>query len=52
MQTALWLVKNGVPYDIAMTLDDAERLAYAVIFGQFEGSVFDWTRGQWKERPT
>jgi len=50
LQTALWLVKNGIPYDIAMNLDDVERLAYAVIMGQFDGNSFNWDRGQWKER--
>jgi hypothetical protein len=37
-----------VPYDIALDLDAAERLAYLVIFGGFEGLDFDWNAMRWK----
>lgn len=42
LHQSLYLVKCGVPYELAMEMDDAERLAHAVIFAEFEGSGFDW----------
>jgi hypothetical protein len=39
-----------VPYAEAFALDDVERAAWVIIFRQFEGDVFDWDAGQWKER--
>lgn len=43
-------MKNGVPYDVAMTMEDEERIAHAVIFAGFEGQVFDWVRERYEER--
>ena len=43
-------MKNGVPFDVAMSLDETDRMAYAVIFGEIEGNVFDWRAGRWTER--
>jgi hypothetical protein len=42
LNESLWLVWHGIPFDVAMTLSDDERFAYAVIFGRFEGSKFDF----------
>jgi hypothetical protein len=33
----LYLVKNGVPFDVAFSLPVDERLAYVVVFGTLEG---------------
>lgn len=46
----LYLVKNGIPYDIAMNLDAVERDAFMIIFGTLDGSEFDWRSAKWKER--
>ena len=43
----LWLVRNGVPFDVAFSLGDEERLAWVVIFGRFEGGTFDWRTRAW-----
>jgi hypothetical protein len=43
----LYLVKNGVPFDVAFSLPVDERLAYVVVFGTLEGKTFDWPTGQW-----
>ena len=48
---ALWLVKNGVPYEKAMEMDRVELLAHSVVFGEFEGSTFDWRAMRWEKRP-
>ena len=45
----LWLVKNGVPFDVAFELYDHELLAYSVIFGEFEGAEWDWKALKWKK---
>lgn len=39
---ALWLVHNGVPFDLAFSLDETHRAAFAIIFSGFHGSEFDW----------
>ena len=47
---ALYLVSKGVPYDVAMNLPAARRLAFAVIFGEMSGGKFDWKRLRWEDR--
>lgn len=47
---ALWLVKNGVPFDVAFSLDEAERLGWSIIFGQFEGGEWDWNSRSWRRK--
>lgn len=49
MRQALWLVKNGVPYDVAFSLPAEERVAYMIIFGELEGGKFDWARMDWEK---
>jgi hypothetical protein len=46
----LFLVKNGVPFDVAFSLPVRERLAWVVIMGMFDGGVFDWSIEHWRER--
>ncbi len=46
----LWLVKNGVPYDVAFDLPEWEALAHAVVFGMFEGQEFSWVTMQMRQR--
>lgn len=43
-------MKNGVPWDVAWSLEDTEVLAYCVTFGRFEGNEFDWQQMKWVER--
>jgi hypothetical protein len=42
MYERLWLIHNGVPYDVAFALSDAEALAHAIIFGMIQGKKWDW----------
>lgn len=39
-----------MPYDVAFSLDETERLAYCIVFGQFEGMQWDWGSMAFKER--
>jgi hypothetical protein len=40
-------VKNGVPYDVAFTLQPESVAAYGIIFGEMEGQRFDWNSFSW-----
>jgi hypothetical protein len=44
----LYLVKNGVPFDVAFSLVEDERAAWVVIMGRFNGLIYDWTDRCWK----
>ncbi|GAC1626785.1 MAG: hypothetical protein NVS9B10_15070 [Nevskia sp.] len=50
MRQALWLVKNGVPFDTAMNLDPVAMFAWSVIFREFEGAEFDDRSFRFKEQ--
>lgn len=41
MREALWLVSNGVPWDVAMDMDAVDRQAFAIIFSEFQGHKFN-----------
>lgn len=41
-------MKNGVPFDVAFSLDAEDRLNMVVIFGTFEGGSFDWSELRWR----
>jgi hypothetical protein len=45
------LVKQGVPWDIAVRLDAVERTGWLVILGRAESNQeFDWDELRWKDR--
>ena len=46
----LFLVRNGVPFDVAFSLPPDERLAWIVAFGTIDGREFDWHTLRWIER--
>ena len=43
----MFLVNNGVPFDVAFSLGAFERRAWVVIFGELEGHVWDYAAGGW-----
>lgn len=45
----LTLVKFGVPWDEAWSMDREERAAMVIAFGQLEGGTFDWSAMRWRE---
>ena len=42
IRQCLWLVKNGVPFDVAFSLGANERLAWSIIMSEHEGAKFNW----------
>jgi hypothetical protein len=46
----LYLVRNGVPFDVAFCLPPDERLAFVIALGQLDGHVFDFAAMRWKDR--
>ncbi len=49
MREALWLVKNGVPFDVAFGVDDVTRAAWSIIFSEMEGAKFNTRTMQFED---
>jgi hypothetical protein len=47
----LALVKQGVPFDVAFSLPNDERVAWLIICGEIEGGKFNWSTAEW-EKPS
>jgi len=43
----LYLVRNGVPFDVAFSLPSDERTAFIIALGSLEGHTFDWEAQSW-----
>ena len=44
MRECLWLVKNGIPFDVAFSVDDTKCTAWSIAFYEFEsGKAYNWT---------
>lgn len=48
LRDALFLVRNGVPFDIAFSLDDFDRKVWVIAIGELEGWVWDYGRNCWE----
>jgi hypothetical protein len=46
----LYLVRNGVPFDVAFCLSPEERMAFVLALGRLDGNEFDFAAMHWKER--
>lgn len=46
LREALALVKQGIPFDVAFSLDNDTRVAWLIICGEQDGFVFDWEIGE------
>jgi len=49
VRECLWLVRNGIPFDVAFTLPDVERTAFSIVFSELEGNEFDYNAMRFKE---
>ena len=43
-------MKNGVPFDVAMSLPELERAAFAISFGEIDGGVFNFETMRWDDQ--
>jgi hypothetical protein len=43
------LTGGKIPFDVAMSLEDYERIALIVIAGEIEGGTFNWDNMQWEK---
>ena len=50
MTEALFLIKNGIPFDVAFSLDAELRSAMCLRFSIFAGKVFDRETMQLRDR--
>lgn len=50
LRERLYLVKNGVPFDVAFSLDDIEATAFLIILHEMDGGTFDWSEMRWRRR--
>jgi hypothetical protein len=39
---------RGVPFDVAFSLPDDERLAWIVAISELQGHSYDWERREWR----
>lgn len=46
---ACYLIKNGIPFDVAFSLSPAKRIAFAIKFGQLDGNKFNFDTMRWEE---
>ena len=46
----LYLIRNGVPFDVAFSLPTDERMAFVVALGTMDGRAFDWQTLHWNPR--
>lgn len=44
----LFLVINHVPFDVAFSLDEDERLAWVVAIGKLKGRDYNWHTKEWE----
>ena len=43
-----FLVRNGIPFDVAFSLDSDMRLAFCIILGELGGRGCNWDKMAWE----
>ena len=43
----MFLVKNGVPFDVAFSLEAEERKAWVIVLGELSGLSWNHATGEW-----
>ena len=49
VRQVLTLTRAGVPFDVAVSWDDDERLGWYIAACKLDGHEFDWSTGRWKQ---
>jgi len=47
----MYLIKNGIPFDVAFGCSPAFTMAAGVTLAKFDGHDFDWHALRFKEKP-
>jgi hypothetical protein len=47
----LWLVRHGVPFDVAFQLDDLTRTAWCIVCSEQGGAKFNWNTMDFDREP-
>ena len=47
LRDGLFLVRNGVLFDVAFSLERAEQRAWVIVFGELAGRRWDYEGGHW-----
>lgn len=50
LANGLYLVRNGVPFDVAFSLPPDEAMAWGIIFGEMDGNTWDFNSMAWKKQ--
>ena len=51
LRMVLALVTNGIPFDVAFSLEWSEIVGWNVIIGELKsGKIFDWGQMDWVEK--
>ena len=45
-----FLVRHGVPFDVAHSLDEGQLLAWYIVLGEIEGGSWDWSAMRWEKK--
>ena len=48
IREAVYLVQNGFPFEVAFSLEDRYRQAFAIIAGELKGGKFNWQNMEWE----
>jgi len=49
MRQTLWLVKNGMDFDVAVSLDEVERVSFSIIFSELDGRKFNFSKWEFEK---
>jgi hypothetical protein len=49
LRECLWLIKHGIPFDVAFQVDDITRTAWCIVFSEQEDNRFNWDSMTWDE---
>jgi hypothetical protein len=49
VRECLFLVRNGIPFDVAFEVDDVTRAGWAIIFSEQDGARFNFGTMEFEE---
>jgi hypothetical protein len=51
VRSVLWLIKNGIPFDVAFSLTWPEVLGWSILFIEIEsGKQYNWSTHKFQDR--